>query len=47
MGDEISKLDRDILYQLCQWGVGNDLGSWFVPQFLASMPFSNGGMTVP
>lgn len=28
MADEIDGVDRDILYQVCQWGCGTDLGEW-------------------
>ncbi|ETS76637.1 hypothetical protein PFICI_12024 [Pestalotiopsis fici W106-1] len=28
MGHALAEVDRDLVYQLCQWGVGHDLGSW-------------------
>ncbi|CEL11360.1 hypothetical protein ASPCAL14463 [Aspergillus calidoustus] len=28
MAKALSEVDRDVLYQLCQWGVGRDVGSW-------------------
>jgi hypothetical protein len=37
MGEAIAEVNRDILYQLCQWGVGYDIGSWCV--FYFAMPF--------
>lgn len=28
MAQALVEVDRNIVYQLCQWGVGQDLGSW-------------------
>lgn len=28
MSAEIDAVDRDIMYQVCQWGCGTDLGEW-------------------
>lgn len=28
MGDSIDKVNRDIKYYLCQWGVGSNVGVW-------------------
>lgn len=30
MADALNTTDRDILYQVCQWGTGTDLGIWYV-----------------
>jgi alpha-galactosidase len=28
MAEAINQTGRDIMYQICQWGVGTDLGIW-------------------
>lgn len=28
MSEEIDAVDREILYQVCQWGCGTDVGEW-------------------
>ncbi|WYZ43886.1 hypothetical protein EsH8_VII_000322 [Colletotrichum jinshuiense] len=40
MADALNTTDRDILYQVCQWGTGTDLGIW-VPKIGNSWRISN------
>ncbi|KAK7710007.1 hypothetical protein SLS57_008505 [Botryosphaeria dothidea] len=40
MSQELDKQDRPILYQICQWGVGEDLGEW-APRYGNSWRISN------
>jgi alpha-galactosidase len=28
MARALNNTDKDIIYQVCQWGVGTDVGSW-------------------
>ncbi|KAJ2899261.1 putative alpha-galactosidase D [Zalerion maritima] len=40
MAAALDTVDRDILYQICQWGVGTDIGEW-APELGTSWRISN------
>lgn len=34
MASALDDTSRDIVYQICQWGVGTDIGTWLVLPYI-------------